>query len=462
VNVDAETTSHPIHASRTTLAAPRSPTTLLARLADRSARIGVVGLGYVGLPLALTFARKGGLAALGFDVDAAKIRALSGGRSYLRHIDGAHVGEALRAGKLEATTDFARIADCDAVVICVPTPLTRQREPDLSFIVRTGEAIAPHLRTGQAVVLESTTYPGTTDEVLRPILEAGSGLVAGRDFHLAFSPEREDPGSGVSTHSIPKIVGGHTPACLEVALALYGAAFERVVPVSSTRIAEMSKLLENVFRSVNIALVNELKMLCHRMDLDVNEVIEAASTKPFGFMAFQPGPGLGGHCIPIDPFYLTWKARQYEFQTRFIELAGEVNTEMPRYVLHRTMEALNARGKALRGARVLVLGMAYKKDVDDMRESPSVRLIELLQEQGAQVCYHDPYVPRVPRMRQHSLDMVSVPLTDEALATADAVLVATDHSCVDYARVVERAPLVVDTRNACRAVRNGREKVVKA
>jgi UDP-N-acetyl-D-glucosamine dehydrogenase len=443
-------------------ALPRDPTPLLARLADRSARVGVVGLGYVGLPLALTFARKGGIAALGFDVDAAKTHAIADGRSYLKHIDAAHVSEAVRAGKLEATTDFARIRDCDAVVICVPTPLTREREPDLSFIVRTGEAIAPHLRPGQAVVLESTTYPGTTDEVLRPILEAGSGLVAGRDFHLAFSPEREDPGSGVSTHSIPKIVGGHTPACLEVALALYGAGFDRVVPVSSTRIAEMSKLLENIFRSVNIALVNELKMLCHRMDLDVNEVIDAASTKPFGFMAFQPGPGLGGHCIPIDPFYLTWKARQFEFQTRFIELAGEVNTEMPRYVLHRTMEALNERGKALKGARVLVLGMSYKKDVDDMRESPSVRLIELLQEHGAQVCYHDPYVARVPKMRQHHLDMVSVPLTDDALATADAVLIATDHSSVDYVRVAERAQLVIDTRNACRAVRNGREKIVKA
>jgi UDP-N-acetyl-D-glucosamine dehydrogenase len=318
------------------------------------------------------------------------------------------------------------------------------------------------LRRGQLVVLESTTYPGTTDEVLLPILERGSGLRAGKDFFLAFSPEREDPGSGVATHAIPKIVGGHTPACLEAALALYGSSFERVVPVSSTRVAEMTKLLENIFRSVNIALVNELKMLCHRMELDVNEVIDAASTKPFGFMPFQPGPGLGGHCIPIDPFYLTWKARQFEFQTRFIELAGEVNVEMPRYVVQRTMEALNARGKAMKGARILVLGLAYKKDVDDMRESPSVRIIELLQERGAHVVYHDPHVPRVPRMRQHHLDMVSVPLTDDALASADAVLVATDHSSVDYARVVERAALVVDTRNACRGVKVGREKIVKA
>jgi UDP-N-acetyl-D-glucosamine dehydrogenase len=435
---------------------------LLNRLADRTARVGVIGLGYVGLPLALTFAGRGGLRALGLDVDPAKPLALAEGRSYIEHVPGAAIADAVRAGRLEASTDLARAAECDAIVVCVPTPLTREREPDLSFVVQTAEALAPVLRRGQLVVLESTTYPGTTDEVLLPILERGSGLRAGKDFFLAFSPEREDPGSGVATHAIPKIVGGHTPACLEAALALYGSSFERVVPVSSTRVAEMTKLLENIFRSVNIALVNELKMLCHRMELDVNEVIDAASTKPFGFMPFQPGPGLGGHCIPIDPFYLTWKARQFEFQTRFIELAGEVNVEMPRYVVQRTMEALNARGKAMKGARILVLGLAYKKDVDDMRESPSVRIIELLQERGAHVVYHDPHVPRVPRMRQHHLDMVSVPLTDDALASADAVLVATDHSSVDYARVVERAALVVDTRNACRGVKVGREKIVKA
>jgi UDP-N-acetyl-D-glucosamine dehydrogenase len=435
---------------------------LLSRLADRSARVAVIGLGYVGLPLALTFARRAGLAATGIDVDPDKPRLLAAGRSYLKTVDAAAIAEAVRGGRLEATTDFACAAACDAVVICVPTPLTRAREPDLGYVERTGEALAPFVRPGQAIVLESTSYPGTTEEVLLPILERGSGLRAGRDFFLAFSPEREDPGSSVATHTVPKIVGGYTPACLEAALALYGVAFERVVPVSSTRVAEMTKLLENVFRSVNIALVNELKVLCHRMGLDVNEVIDAASTKPFGYMPFQPGPGLGGHCIPIDPFYLTWKARQYEFQTRFIELAGEVNTEMPRYVVGRTMEALNERGRALRDARILVLGIAYKKDVDDLRESPAVRLIELLQERGAQVVYHDPYVPRVPQMRQHHLDMVSVPLTDEALEGADAVLVATDHSAVDYARVVEHARLVVDTRNACRAVRVGREKIVKA
>jgi UDP-N-acetyl-D-glucosamine dehydrogenase len=441
--------------------APSQPSPLLARIVDRSARVAVVGLGYVGLPLALTFSGRG-FSALGVDVDAEKARAIAEGRSYIKHVAGTAVAEAVRAGRLSATTELAGVAACDAAIVCVPTPLTREREPDLSFVISTGEALAPWLRPGQLVALESTTWPGTTEEVLLPILERGSGLTAGKDFFLAFSPEREDPGSGVDTRSIPKIVGGYTPACLEAALAVYGAAFERVVPVSSTRVAEMSKLLENVFRGVNIALVNELKMLCHRMGLDVNEVIDAASTKPFGFMPFQPGPGLGGHCIPIDPFYLTWKARQYEFQTRFIELAGEINVEMPRYVVQRAMEALNARGKAMSGAKVLVLGIAYKKDVDDMRESPAVRIIELMQERGALVVYHDPYVPRVPRMRQHRLDMVSVPLTDEALESADAVVIATDHSCVDYARVAERARLVVDARNACRGVKVGRERIVKA
>jgi UDP-N-acetyl-D-glucosamine dehydrogenase len=432
------------------------------RAAARTSRVAVVGLGYVGLPLALNFCRRGGMEALGIDTDAAKVEALGEGRSYIRHVDAARIAEAVRAKRLEASSDFSRIADCEAILICVPTPLTPNREPDLGYIERTARALAPHLRPGQLVSLESTTYPGTTDEVLRPILELGSGLVAGRDFHLAFSAERESPGSDLPSHQIPKVVGGHTPRCLEVALDVYRRAFDRVVPVSSTRVAETAKLLENIYRSVNIALVNELKMLCDRMDLDVWEVIDAAGTKPFGFMPFQPGPGLGGHCIPIDPFYLTWKARRYDFQTRFIELAGEINTAMPQYVVQRTMEALNDRGVTLKGAHVLVLGIAYKKDVDDMRESPAVRIIELLQARGALVVYHDPYVPRVPKMRHHKLDMVSVPLTDAALEDCDAVIVATDHSCVDYARLVDRAPLVVDTRNACRAVRAGRDKIVKA
>ena len=432
------------------------------RTALHPRRVAVIGLGYVGLPLALTFCRQGGLEAVGIDVDPAKAEAIREGKSYIKHVPGADVAAAVRAGKLEATTDMSLAARCDAVVICVPTPLTPEREPDLGFVVKTAEALAPHVRAGQLLVLESTTYPGTTVEVLKPILERGSGLVAGRDFHLAFSPEREDPGSGVPTSTIPKVVGGYTPQCLEAALSLYGRAFEKVVPVSSCDVAEMTKLVENVFRSVNIAMVNELKMLCDRMGMDVWEVLDAAATKPFGFMKFAPGPGLGGHCIPIDPFYLTWKARRYEFQTKFIELAGEINTAMPQYVLQRVMEALNDRGLAMKGSRVLVLGVAYKRDVDDMRESPAVHLIELLQKRGALVVYHDPYVPRMPRMRQHHLDMVSVPLTDQALEDSDCVLVATDHSSVDYARVVARAPLVVDTRNATRNVRQGREKIVKA
>ncbi|HET8542262.1 MAG TPA: nucleotide sugar dehydrogenase [Anaeromyxobacter sp.] len=434
---------------------------LLARIAARTARVAVVGLGYVGLPLALSFARRGGLAALGVDVDAARADAVSEGRSPLRHVPSALVDEAVRAGRLEATTDLARAAACDAILVCVPTPLTRNREPDLSHVTRTAEALGPALRPGRLVVLESTTYPGTTDEVVRPALERASGLRAGRDFFLAFSPEREDPGSGIPTHTIPKIVGGHTPLCLEIALALYRAAFDRVVPVSSTRVAELAKLLENVFRSVNIALVNELKMLCDRMGIDVDEVVDAASTKPFGFMPFRPGPGLGGHCIPVDPFYLTWKAREFEFRTRFVELAGEVNVEMPRYVVQRTAEALNARGRPLAGTRVLVLGVAYKRGVDDVRESPALRILDLLRERGALVVYHDPLVPRV-RRRGDEVDLVSVPLTDEALESADAVIVATDQDGIDWARVVARAHLVVDTRNACRSVTSGREKIVKA
>ncbi len=421
----------------------------------------LVGLGYVGLPLALAFSRRGGLAALGVDVVRARAGAVALGRSPLHHVDGAAVEEAVRTGRLDATTDLARAAGCDAFLVCVQTPLGRDRQPDLSFVTRTAEALGPLLRPGRLVVLESTTWPGTTDEVVRPILERASGLRAGRDFFLAFSPEREDPGSGIPTQTIPRIVGGYTPACLEAALALYRAAFDRVVPVSSTRVAELAKLHENVFRSVNIALVNELKVLCERMGLDVDEVIDAASTKPFGFLPFRPGPGVGGHCIPVNPSYLTWKAREHDLRTRLVEVAGEVNREMPRRVVQRTADALAARGRTLAGGRVLLLGVAYKRGVDDVRDSPALRILEQLRDRGALVVYHDPLVPRV-RGGAGALDLVSVPLTDGALASADAVIVATDQEGIDWARVVARAGLVVDTRNACRDVAVGREKIVKA
>jgi UDP-N-acetyl-D-glucosamine dehydrogenase len=434
---------------------------LLQKIRRKEARVGVVGLGYVGLPLGMAFAQAG-FPVVGLDVDARKIDRLGRGESYIQHIPSGPLKELVDSGRLKATGDFGTVATLDCVIICVPTPLTAAREPDMSYIVQTGTALAPHIRAGQLFVLESTTYPGTTEEVLMPLLERG-GLKAGVDFHLAFSPEREDPGNkSFNTKSIPKIVGGYTPACLEAANALYASALQKTVPVSSTRVAELSKLLENIFRSVNIALVNELKMLCDRMGVDVWEVISAASTKPFGFMAFYPGPGLGGHCIPIDPFYLTWKAREFEFQTKFIELAGEINTQMPYYVVQRTMEALNARKKALNGSRILVLGAAYKKDVDDMRESPSIRVMALLQRAGADVRYHDPHVPQIASGHGLTQAMTSVPVTADALRSADAVLILTDHSALDYAEVVRHAQLVVDTRNATRAVTEGRDRVLKA
>jgi UDP-N-acetyl-D-glucosamine dehydrogenase len=403
-----------------------------------------------------------GFRVTGFDIDRQKVARVEQGESYIQHIPSAPLKRLVERRQLTATADFAQAAELDCVVICVPTPLTPAREPDMSFIIATGDSLAPHVRPGQLYVLESTTYPGTTDEVLRPLLERG-GLKAGVDFHLAFSPEREDPGNGkFSTRTIPKIVGGLTPACLEVALALYASALKDTVPVSSTRVAELAKLLENIFRCVNIALVNELKMLCDRMGLDVWEVIHAASTKPFGFMPFYPGPGLGGHCIPIDPFYLTWKAREYEFHTRFIELAGEVNAQMPYYVVQRTMEALNGQKKTLNGSRALVLGAAYKRDVDDVRESPSLRIITLLKERGAVVDYHDPLVPALRRGGGFQHEMESVPLTPATVQSYDVVLILTDHSSVDYGMVVEAARLVVDTRNATARVKVGREKVMKA
>jgi UDP-N-acetyl-D-glucosamine dehydrogenase len=439
------------------------------RFRARRGVVGIIGLGYVGLPLAATFA-EADVAVVGFDVDRSKIEELKAGRSYIRHIPAERLKQLLaRDGQIEAgtgcfvpTADFARLGECDAILICVPTPLSANRDPDLSYVERTARTIAEHLRPGQLVVLESTTYPGTTDEVVREILER-SGLRVGVDFYLAFSPEREDPNNpNFHTRNIPKLVGGVTPACGEVAVALYGAVLERVVPVSSARVAEAAKLLENIYRCVNIALVNELKVLFDRMGIDVWEVIDAAATKPFGFTPFYPGPGLGGHCIPIDPFYLTWKARQYELTTRFIELAGEINHSMPAYVIGKLADALNDQQKSIKGARVLVLGVAYKKDLDDTRESPALRLIELLLQKGARVSYHDPYVPVLKRSRKYDFNMTSVPLTRDELERADAVVIATDHSVFDYDFIVAKSKLVIDTRNATKEVRTGREKIVRA
>jgi UDP-N-acetyl-D-glucosamine dehydrogenase len=436
---------------------------LIDRIGTRQAVVGVCGLGYVGLPLLLTFAEQS-FPVIGFDIDTRKIDALGRGESYIRHIGGSRIRDQLakNGDRFAATGDFRRVREADALLLCVPTPLTQAREPDMTYIENTTRSIAPHLRAGQLVVLESSTYPGTTEEVVKPILESVSGLRAGEDFFLAFSPEREDPGNtSFNTANIPKVVGGFTPRCTEVASALYAAAITRVVQVRGTREAELTKLLENIFRCVNIALVNELKLLCERMGIDIFEVISAAATKPFGFMPFYPGPGLGGHCIPIDPFYLTWKAREFEFQTRFIELAGEINTSMPYHVVQRTMDALNSVGKTLKGTRILVLGLAYKKNVDDLRESPSVRIIELLRERGAEVEYHDPWCPRITEMRHrpaYLLEMESVDL-QQGLARADAVLIVTDHDAVDYADVVRDSRLVIDTRNATRNVVSGREKI---
>jgi UDP-N-acetyl-D-glucosamine dehydrogenase len=418
--------------------------TLLQKLRGREALIAIIGMGYVGLPLALRYAEVG-YRVLGIDIDATKVSALNEGRSYIEHIPTSTVAEARKKG-FEASADFKRAAEADALIICVPTPLNQYREPDLSYVVGTTESLAPHLREGQVVSLESTTYPGTTEDELRPRIEA-RGLKVGRDVFLCFSPERENPGSSEqSLRVIPKVCGGSTAACLEVGVALYEQIVSRVVPVSSTRVAEMTKLLENIHRAVNIGLVNEMKIICDRMGIDVHEVIRAASTKPFGFVPYWPGPGLGGHCIPIDPFYLTWKARQYGVHTRFIELAGEINRAMPEWVIGKVMEALNDRGRALKGSRVLVLGIAYKKNVDDMRESPAVELMELLTQRGAQVQYSDPHVPVFPRMREHRFDLRSVHLTSEALAAYDVVLVATDHDAFDYALVGKHARLIVDTR----------------
>ena len=450
---------------------------LRAKFQNRSARVGVVGLGYVGLPLGLLCA-KAGLRATGFDIDPRKTEKLARGESYIHHIPSASVAEAVGKKLFDATDDFSRLKEMDAIIICVPTPLDKHREPDMSFVLNTAEMVGKHLRAGQLVVLESTTYPGTTDEDMLAILEK-NGLkcpvspyttdgatvtateAAEPDFFLAFSPEREDPGNkNFQTQQVPKIVGAVNASSAVAAQALYQSIFERTHLVSSSRAAEMTKLLENIYRCVNIALVNELKLLCMRMDIDIWEVIAAAKTKPFGFNAFYPGPGLGGHCIPVDPFYLTWKAREYEFPTRFIELAGEINTAMPHHVVNHVAAALGERGKTLYGARVLVLGAAYKKDIDDVRESPSLKIIELLGAKGAMVDYHDPFVPRLGKMRKYDFGLESVPLTTETLRAHDCTLIVTDHSAIDYDMVVAESPLVVDTRNATSRVAQHRDRIV--
>jgi len=434
---------------------------LLRKINEKEAVIGIVGLGYVGLPLLMEFVEQK-FKTLGFDIDDRKVQALNKGQSYIKHIKSERIKKVVDSGLFEASSDFSRVGEADCILICVPTPLTRYREPDMSYITGTSETLSKHIRKGQLIVLESSTYPGTTEEVMKPILEK-SGLKGDVDFWVAFSPEREDPNNpNFNTRTIPKVVGANTEAARQLVAALYNQVIVKTVPVSSSQAAEATKLLENIFRSVNIALVNEMKIILDRMGIDVWEVIEAAKTKPFGYMPFYPGPGLGGHCIPIDPFYLTWKAREYEMNTRFIELAGEVNTNMPYWVVQKVMEALNEHGKSLKGSRVLVLGAAYKKDIDDPRESPSFKLMELLLEKGAAVDYNDPYVPELPKMRMYDIKRTSVELTEKNLAAYDCVLVSTDHTAYDFNFITKHAQLVVDTRNATAKVTDNREKIVKA
>ncbi len=434
---------------------------LLQKINENKAVVGVVGLGYVGLPLLMEFVEQG-FKTIGFDIDQFKVDKLNAGESYIKHIDAGRVRKVRDTKLFEASSDFNRIKEVDCILICVPTPLTKHREPDVSYITSTGEVLAKHIRKDQFIVLESSTYPGTTEEVLKPILEK-SGLKGDKDFWVAFSPEREDPNNpNFNTRTIPKVIGANTEYARQLASALYEKVIVKTVPVSSSQAAEATKLLENIFRSVNIALVNEMKMILDKMGIDVWEVINAASTKPFGYMPFYPGPGLGGHCIPIDPFYLTWKAREFEMNTRFIELAGEVNTAMPYWVVDRVMNALNEHEKSIKGSKILLLGAAYKKDIDDPRESPSFKLIEIMLEKGAHVDYNDPLIPELPDMRMYDIKKKSVELTAENLAQYDCVLISTDHSVYDWDFIVKHSKLVVDTRNATKNVLEGRDKIVKA
>ncbi len=431
------------------------------KIKEKKAVIGVLGLGYVGLPLVREFINAG-LKVKGFDIDEKKVKILNSGKSIIKHIPHSQVKKMVASGKFKATTNMSQLKTVDAVLVCVPTPLTENREPDMQFVIKSSETIAKYMRKDQLIAFESTTYPGTTRELVVPILEK-SGLKAGKDFFLAYSPEREDPGNkDFTTKTIPKVVGGYTNKCLNIAKQIYECAIDTMVSVSSLEAAEAAKIVENVYRCINIAMVNELKMVFDRMGIDVWEVIRAASTKPFGFKPFYPGPGLGGHCIPIDPFYLTWKARQYGMPTRFIELAGEINTNMPHYVITKIMEALNQHKKSLKGSKVLVLGLAYKKDIDDLRESPSIELIELLREYGAKVDYNDPYIPKTHKQRQHDLGMTSKKLSATMIKNYDCVLISTDHSDYDYNMIVKNSKLVVDTRNATAKVRGGKNKIVKA
>ena len=430
---------------------------IVDKLVSGGATIGIVGMGYVGQPLALRYSEMG-YKVIGFDIDQDKVTALNAGSSSIEHIDDMAIARAVSCG-FEATADMARAGDADALIMCVPTPLNKYREPDLSFVVDTLESLLPHLRSGQVISLESTTYPGTTEEEIVQRVER-AGFSVGQDIFVVYSPEREDPGNAkFTTNTIPKVVGGHTPACIEVGKALYGRVIDRVVPVSSTKAAEMTKLLENIHRAVNIGLVNEMKIVADRMGIDLFEVIDAAATKPFGFTAYYPGPGLGGHCIPIDPFYLTWKAREYGLHTRFIELSGEINRAMPEYVFGKLVKALNDKGRAVHGSRILVLGIAYKKNVDDMRESPSVEIMELIRAAGADLAYSDPHVPVFPRMREHSFELSSVELTANTLSEYDAVVLATDHAKFDYNLIRDHAPLIIDSRGI---YRDAADHIIKA